>query len=105
MQIPVLVEFLAENQYRAEAPAPFSVSAEGSSSEEAVRNLRARIEEEFSNGRTIVFVDVSMSTEPKWMKYAGHLKDDPLFEKWQAEIHEYRRQRDIDDGIETDERA
>jgi len=31
---------------------------------------------------------------------AGWLKDDPLYEEWKAAVEEYRRQRDVRDGIE-----
>jgi hypothetical protein len=34
---------------------------------------------------------------------AGWLKDDPLFDEWQAAMKENRRQRNIEDGIETRE--
>jgi len=105
MQIPILVESLGHDQFRAEAPAPFSLSAEGKSSAEAVQNLRARIEREFSNGRQVVMLDVAVPIEPAWVKFVGHLKDDPVFDEWQAAIGEYRRQRDRDDGINADERA
>lgn len=105
MQIPIVVEALGQNQFRAEAPAPFSVAAEGNSSAEAVQNLRARIEKEFSNGRQVVMLEVAISQEPAWAKFVGHLKDEPLFDEWQSAIEEYRQQRDVDDGIEADERA
>ena len=50
-------------------------------------------------------LDVAFPTDPPWARYVGHLKDDPLFDEWQAAIGEYRRQRDLDDGIDADERA
>ena len=97
MQIPVVVETLGEGQFRAEAPPPFSVAAEGASSDEAVRNLRARIEQEFSNGRKIVMLDVPIDSENPWMKYAGHLKDETFLSDFQSALAEYRKQRDPDD--------
>jgi hypothetical protein len=36
---------------------------------------------------------------------AGWLKDDPMFDKWRAEVEAYRRQCDIDAGIDYDERS
>jgi hypothetical protein len=105
MQLPVIVEHLGDDHFRAEAAVPFSVSAEGKSSQEAVQNLRTRIESEFSNGRQLMMLEVNVPHEHAWMKYVGHLKDDPLFDEWQAAIREYRRQRDVEDGIETDERT
>src|SRR5688500_10814145 len=101
MQIAVLVESLGSDLYRAQAPPPFELTAEGSSSEEAVERLRAKMAESVSNGKQIVAVEVPAKQEHPWMAYVGHLKDDPLFDEWQAAIQEYRRQRDIEDGIET----
>ena len=97
MQIPILVESLGQDQFRAEAPAPFSVSAEGKSSAEAVQNLRARIEQEFANGRQIVLLDLPLDGENPWVKYAGHLKDESFLDDFQAALAEYRRQRDPGD--------
>jgi hypothetical protein len=94
MQIPILVEALGQDQYRAEAPAPFSVAAEGKSSAEAVQNLRSRIEQEFSNGKRIVMLDLSVDAENPWIQYAGHLKDETFLSDFQAGLAEYRRQRD-----------
>ena len=105
MQIPIVVETLGQDQYRAEAPAPFSVAAEGKSSAEAVQNLRARIEKEFSNGRHVVMLDVALPHEPAWAKFVGHLKNEPLFDQWQSAIREYRQKRDVEDGIDADEQA
>lgn len=97
MQIPILIETLSAKHFRASAPAPFSVDAEGKSSAEAVGNLRARIENEFVNGKRIGVLDVSLPDENPWIKFAGHLKDEPLVDEWQAAIAEYRRKRDPDD--------
>jgi hypothetical protein len=36
---------------------------------------------------------------------AGWLKDDPMFDEWRAEVEAYRRQCDIDAGIDYDKRA
>jgi hypothetical protein len=98
MQIPIVVETLGQNQFRAEAPAPFSVAAEGKSSAEAVQNLRARIEKEFSNGKQIVILDLALGGENPWIQYAGHLKDETFLSDFQAGLAEYRRQRDPDDA-------
>src|SRR3954470_1739484 len=105
MQIAVLVESIGPDRFRAEAPPPFAVTAEGRSSEEAVEKVRIKMAESVANGKQLVAVHVPAKDEHPWMKYVGHLKDDPLFDKWQAAIQEYRRQRDIEDGIKVNERA
>jgi hypothetical protein len=94
VQIPVLVESIAGDRYRAESPAPFKASAEGASTEEAVSKLREQLQHDFANGRQIVMLDVPLPDENPWIKYAGHLKDEPLLEDWRAAIEEYRSRRD-----------
>lgn len=103
MQIPVLVEALGQHQFRAEAAAPIALTAEGTSSQEAIENLRLRFEKELSASRQLVMLELSSPKQPPWLKYVGHLKDDPLFDQWQSAIRDYRRQRDEEDGIQTDE--
>jgi hypothetical protein len=98
MQIPVVVETLGVNQFRAEAPAPFSVTAEAKTSAEAVQNLRARIEKEFANGKQIVALNLEVSGENPWIQFAGHLKDETFLSDFQEGLVEYRRQRDPDDA-------
>ena len=39
-------------------------------------------------------LDVGATEENPWMQCAGSLKDDPLFDAWQLEIAEYRREID-----------
>ena len=97
MQIPILIEPIDPGQFRASAPAPFSVSAEGKSTAEAVQNLRARIEQEFSNGRQIVMLDLPLDGENPWIRFAGHLQDDSFLDDFQTALAEYRRKRDPDD--------
>jgi len=97
MQIPVVVETLGQTHFRAEAPPPFSLAAEGASSDEAVRNLRARIEQEFGNGRRIVMLDLPIDNENPWTRFAGHLKDETFLSDFQSALAEYRRQRDPDE--------
>jgi hypothetical protein len=93
MQIPILVESISGDLYRAEAPAPFCVHAEGKSSQEAVENLRAEIVREFSNGKRIMLLEVPLPDENPWVKFAGCMKDEPLLDDWRAAVAEYREER------------
>jgi hypothetical protein len=100
MQLPVLVETVGQGRYRAEAFAPLSVSAEGNSSGEAVQNLRVQIAEMMAQGKQIVMLEMPAPGENPWVKYAGHLKDDPMLAEYQAAVAEYRRQRDAEDDAQ-----
>jgi hypothetical protein len=104
MQIPVAIEPLGDGQFRAQSVPPFTAVAEGQTTEEAISKVRAELNKEVAAGKRLVLVDVAAKEENPWLAMAGWLKDDPLFDEWQAAIKENRRQRDIEDGIETRER-
>lgn len=98
MQIPVIVESLGEGGFRALAPPPFGLTAEGKSSDEAVKRLQAKMAESVSNGKQLVAVEVPAKAEHPWMPYVGQFENDPLFEKWQAAIAEFRRELAAEDA-------
>ena len=93
MQIPVLVEKVPGNGFRARGGEPFAFAADGATREEAVSKLRALIEDQLSRGTQVVALDLSRSND-KWRPLAGMLADDPLFDEWQAAIEEYRSKVD-----------
>jgi predicted RNase H-like HicB family nuclease len=95
MQIPVLVERVKGNGYRARGKDPFAVSAKGATREEALARLRAKIQTRLKNGTEIVGLEVGPQPHPL-AEFAGIFKDDPLFDDWQKAIAEYRRQVDSD---------
>lgn len=101
MQVPVVVEPVGTGQFRAQGLPPFTAVAVGNTSEEAISKVRAELNKEIQAGKRLVLVDVGAKEENPWLAMAGWLKDDPLFDEWQAEIKENRRKRDIEDGIET----
>ena len=78
MQIPVLVERVKGNGYRARGTEPFAVSAKGSTREEALAKLRAKIESRLKNGTEIVGLEVGPQPHPL-AEFAGMFKDDPDF--------------------------
>jgi hypothetical protein len=95
MQIPVLVERVRGEGYRARGKDPFAVSARGATREEALAKLRAKIQTRLKNGTEIVGLEVGPEPHPL-AEFAGMFKDDPLFDDWQKAIAEYRRQVDKD---------
>jgi predicted RNase H-like HicB family nuclease len=58
MQIPVLVERLKDNGYPAQGKNPFAVSATGDTPNEALANLRAKIEARLKEGTQLVGLEV-----------------------------------------------
>ena len=105
MQIPVVVESIGSGRFRAQSVPPFTAVAEGTTSEEAILNVRAEISKQIEAGKRVVMVEIPATEENPWLAIAGSLKDNPLFDEWQAAIEEYRRQCDIEAGIEPRERS
>lgn len=105
MQIPIVIEPTGAGQFRAQGLPPFTSVAVGQTSEEAVANIREQLNKEVEAGKRVMMVEVPARQENPWLAMAGWLKDDPLFEDWRAEVEAYRKQCDIDAGIELDDRS
>jgi predicted RNase H-like HicB family nuclease len=95
MQIPVLIEPIARDGYRAQSREPFALSARGATREEALAKLRAKIEDRLKNGAEVVGLEVGAQPDP-WMAFAGMFKDDPWIEDWKRSVEAYRRKIDED---------
>jgi hypothetical protein len=98
MQIPVLVESLGLNRFRAQAPPPFDVTADGATSSEAVEKLREKMAESMAGGKQVVAMEIPAKAEHPWMPYVGQFAGDPQFDAWQEAIAEYRHQRAQEDA-------
>lgn len=103
MQIAVAVEPIPLGGFRAASAAPFTVSAEGTTREEAVAKVRTELNKQLEQGN-VVLIEVGPALENPWLKMAGSLKDDPVVNEWRVAVEEYRRERDIEAGIEYQER-
>lgn len=95
MKLPVLVEPIAENGYKASMTAPFEYATEGATRDEAVQKLKQLIQNRLNNGAELISLEVPRTDNP-WLRIEGVYKDDPLFDEWQAAIAEYRRQKDLE---------
>jgi predicted RNase H-like HicB family nuclease len=99
MQIPILVEPLTNNGYRATCGPPLAVSAEGATRADAVDKLKLLLRERLSNGVEIVAAEIpARVVENPWVKYAGMFKDDPMFDEVLEIMKENRRKDDEDPG-------
>ncbi len=90
MQIPVLIEQNSDQQFVATGSAPFSVSAEAATIEEALANLEEKIADRVARGATIALIDVLPAANP-WLTGAGMFEGDSHFQAWQDAIAENRR--------------
>lgn len=95
MQIPVLVERVKGNGYRARGHEPFALSAKGATREEALAKLRAKIQTRLKNGTELVGLEVGPQPHPL-AEFAGMFKDDPYFEDVLKIMAENRRKMDDD---------
>lgn len=95
MQIPVLIEPIAGDGYRARGVEPFALTVEGATRDEVLRKLRESIQRRLVGGVELISLEVP-TTENPWLRVEGIYKDDPLFEEWQQAIAEYRKQVDED---------
>jgi hypothetical protein len=98
MQIPVLVEPVAGNGYRAQGSAPFGFSAEGATREEAIAKVRQLCQARLFGGAEVVTVDIGAPAHP-WLPFAGMFKDDPDFQEVVEIMAENRRKMDEDPTI------
>jgi hypothetical protein len=90
MQIPILLEQVANNGYRASSGAPLELTAEANTREEAIAKLREQLQHRMKAGTKIIPLDVPGEPHPL-VKYAGMFENNPLFDEWTAEMAEYRR--------------
>ena len=98
MQIPVLIERVAGNGYKARAGEPFGLTAEGPTPDEALRLLRQEVDQRVAAGATLTSIDIPSSEHP-WLRWAGTLKGDPLVDEWRQAVAEYRAEIDNDPNI------
>lgn len=104
MQIPIAIEPIGDGQFRAQSFPPFPAVANGSTRDEAVSKVQAEVNKQVEQGKEVVMVEVGAKADNPWLRMAGRLKDNPLFDEWRAEVEAYRRQCDIEAGIEYKDR-
>jgi len=95
MQIPILIEPMAGNGYRASGGEPLPLTADGGTQEEAMANLKEKLKARLSHGAVVVPLELSSSAHPL-SELVGMFKDDPLIEEWKKSMKAYRRKRDKD---------
>lgn len=95
MQIPILIERVKGNGYRARGAEPFAVSAKGATRAEALAKLRAKIKGRLKNGTELIGLEIDAPSHP-WMEFAGIFKDDPWMDDWVKSMAEYRQQVEDD---------
>jgi hypothetical protein len=95
MQIPVLVERVPGNGYRARGAEPLGLCGEGATRDEAVANLREQWEAKSRQGAEWISIELGPAPDP-WMEFAGMFRDDPLIAEWKRSTEEYRQKVEDD---------
>lgn len=98
MQIPVFLEPVAGNGFRARGGEPLALTAEGATPDEALRKLRELLASRLTGGARLIALEVPDGDNP-WLKGAGVFKDDPMFDAWQQAIADYRREVEEDPDV------
>jgi hypothetical protein len=96
MQIPVLIEQVSGNGYRASGGEPLKLSAEGATREEALERLRNLIQDRLAQGAEVVPLSVENKRHP-WDEFVGTWdENDPVIQEWEKAVEEYRREAEED---------
>jgi hypothetical protein len=93
MQIPVLIEPVAGNGYRARGGEPLALTAEGPTREVALTRLKEKLHARLEGGVEIVCLEVCPESHPL-AEFVGMFKDDPMLDEWKQAMAGYRRKID-----------
>ena len=95
MRIPVLVERVAGNGFRASGGEPLAFTAEGTTRAEAIERLKSLMVDRLALGAELISLDLQ-TREHALAPMPGWSDADALFDEWQEAIEAYRRQVDDD---------
>lgn len=96
MKIPVLIEKVKEDVYRARSGEPLVLSTEDSTREAALAKLRQLIETKLTNGMEMTELDFPDQNNP-WLSKVGFLDpNDPMVQEWIEIMKENRKKLDED---------
>jgi predicted RNase H-like HicB family nuclease len=96
MEIPVLLERIEGNGYRARGVEPFGITTEGATKDEALRKLRELLTARLKSGSEITTITIPEQDNP-WLRVCGTLDpNDPLVQEWEEIMKENRRKADED---------
>jgi hypothetical protein len=95
MQIPILIEPIAGNGYRARGGEPLALTAEGASQAESLANLKEKLHARLGGGAVVVSLELPSQPHPL-AEFAGMFKGDPLLKEWKKSMAAYRQKVDKD---------
>ncbi len=93
MQIPILIEPMDGQGYRARGGEPLALTAEGDTREEALANLTKKLHARLRRGGIVVPLSLPEQPHPL-AEFVGMFKDDPFIAEWKKSMKAHRRNRD-----------
>jgi CHASE3 domain sensor protein len=93
MEIPILVEPVANDGFRAASGEPLRLETEAPTREQAIEQLRQLIARRLESGTELLSLPIDAATHPL-ARFAGTLRGAPLADSLREAIDEYRDQRD-----------
>lgn len=100
MELPVLIEPIAENGFRAKLGEPFNLVGEGATRQQAMLRLHELLDQRLTSGLEITSISVG-NGKPAVAIHGGIWNEnDPDVQEWLRTIEENRRLDDIREGIE-----
>jgi hypothetical protein len=99
MQIPVLIERISYDLYRARSGEPLPGVGEGATANDAKRKLREVLLARFADGGVWMETLDLPEVEDPWLKIVGMSEGDPDFDEFQKEMAERRRELDADPNV------
>ena len=91
MEIPIIVEPVTNNGFRASSGAPWGLETEAPTREEAIEKLRELIDRRLQGGAEVLSLEIRSRPHPL-ARFAGMLRDEPMLGSWKAAMAEYRQQ-------------
>jgi hypothetical protein len=95
VRIPVLVESVSGNGFRARGGEPLALSAEGTTRGEAIARLKRMIADRLAVGAELISLEVE-TMGPSLAPAPGWSEGDPLLDEWQEAVKSYRHQVEND---------
>src|SRR5437016_3802551 len=96
MQIPILIEPVGANGFRAKCGEPLPIAVEAATREEAIAKLREQLTRLLQNGVQLTALEVPPEDNP-WLAMAGMFDpSDPVVQDWEKAMAEYRRDVEAD---------
>jgi hypothetical protein len=97
MEIPILIEPIAGNGYRARGES-LALTADGPTPEAALARLKEQLHARINTGVSIVPLQIPDAPHPL-AEFAGMFKDDPDFQEVVEIVAENRRKMDADPDV------